>query len=106
MSAAVHVPLFYLRQRFAVTTNRYEVQAARADGQPGETLAVALQKRLALKEEVTFYADETRSRKVFSFKARAVMDLNAGYDVFDESHQQLGFFRKDFTASLVRSTFH
>ena len=34
------------------------------------------------------------------------MDLNAGYDVFDEAHQQIGFFRKDFKASLLRSTFH
>src|SRR3954451_16463851 len=106
MSEVVHVPLFYVKQRFAVTTNRYEVQAARADGQPGETLAVAEQKRLALKEEVTFYSDQTRSRKGFSFKARAVMDLNAGYDVFDEERRQLGYFRKDFAASLLRSTFH
>ena len=106
MTAPQHVPLFFLRQRFAMTTNRYEVVAVGADGQPGQTLALAEQKRLALKEEVTFYADQTRTRKVFSFKARAVLDLNAGYDVFDESHQQLGFFRKDFGASLLRSTFH
>ena len=43
---------------------------------------------------------------MFSFKARKVMDLNAGYDVFDEAHQTIGFFRKDFKASLLRSTFH
>src|SRR3712207_2643838 len=35
-----------------------------------------------------------------------MMDLNAGYDIFDEDHQQIGFFRKDFKASLLRSTFH
>jgi hypothetical protein len=102
----MHVPVFYLRQRFAMTLNRYEIQAVDPTGQVGQTLAMAEQKRFALKEEVTFYADETRARKVFSFKARAVMDLNAGYDVFDEAHQQLGFFRKDFGASLLRSTFH
>jgi hypothetical protein len=106
MSAVMHVPVFYLKQRFAVTLNRYEVQAVAPDGRPGQTLALAQQKRLALKEEVTFYADESRSRKVFSFKARAVMDLNAGYDVLDELGQQIGYFRKDFAASLLRSTFH
>jgi hypothetical protein len=106
MTAPMHVPLFYLRQRFAMTLNRYEIQAVDQNGQVGQTLAMAEQKRFALKEEVTFYADETRTRKVFSFKARAVMDLNAGYDVFDETHQQIGFFRKDFGASLLRSTFH
>src|SRR3712207_3638921 len=35
-----------------------------------------------------------------------MMDLNAGYDIFDEQPQQIGFFRKDFGASLLRSTFH
>ena len=106
MTASMHVPLFILRQKFAMTTNRYELQAVDPDGKPGAVLGVAFQKRLALKEEVTFYADDTKARRVFSFKARSVIDLNAGYDVFDEAHQQIGFFRKDFGASLLRSTFH
>ena len=106
MSAPMHVPLFFLKQKFAMTINRYELQAASPDGQVGQTLGFAEQKRMAFKEEVTFYTDQTRTQKVFSFKARKVMDLNAGYDVFDEAHQQIGFFRKDFGASLLRSTFH
>jgi len=102
----MYVPVFFVRQRFAMTMNRYELQAATADGQVGQTLGYAEQKRMAFKEEVTFYTDQTRAQKAFSFKARKVMDLNAGYDVFDETHQQIGFFRKDFGASLLRSTFH
>ena len=43
---------------------------------------------------------------MFSFKARKRMDLNAGYDIFDGAGVQLGFFKKDFGASLMRSTFH
>ena len=105
MSTPMHVPLFFLRQKFAMTTNRYELQGVGPEGQPGPVLGVAFQKRMAFKEEVTFYADDTKARRVFSFKARAVVDLNAGYDVFDEAHQPLGFFRKDFGASLLRSTF-
>ena len=105
MNAPVHVPLFFLKQKFAMTTNRYELVSAGADGQTGHTLGFAEQKRMAFKEEVTFYTDQTRTQKVFSFKARKVMDLNAGYDVFDEARQQIGFFRKDFGASLLRSTF-
>ena len=62
MSAPMHVPLFFLRQKFAMTINRYELQAATADGQVGQTLGIAEQKRLAFKEEVTFYADQTRTR--------------------------------------------
>jgi len=106
MTAAMHLPMFYLKQKFAMTTNRYELLAATPDGSFGQSLGVAQQKRMALKEEVTFYADESKARPVFSFKARKTIDLNAGYDIFDESHQPLGFFRKDFGKSLIRSTFH
>ncbi|MDT7571124.1 MAG: hypothetical protein QOE05_1298 [Actinomycetota bacterium] len=102
----MHVPMFFLKQKFAMTINRYELLAAGPDGQVAQTLGFAEQKRMAFKEEVTFYTDQTRTQKVFSFKARKVMDLNAGYDVFDETHQQIGFFRKDFGASLLRSSFH
>ena len=102
----MHVPLFFLKQKFSMTTNRYELLAAGPDGQAGQSLGFAEQKRMAFKEEVTFYTDQTKTRKLLSFKARKVMDLNSGYDVFDEAHQPLGFFRKDFGASLLRSTFH
>lgn len=106
MTAEMHVPTFYLQQKFAMTTNRYALFAANPDGSFGALMGVAEQKRMAFKEEVTFYADETKSRKVFGFKARARIDLNAGYDITDEAGQQIGFFRKDFGASLLRSTFH
>ena len=105
MSAPMYVPVFVLRQRFAMTTNRYELQGLTPDGQPGRCSGWPSRSAWRFKEEVTFYADDTKARKVFSFKAREVMDLNAGYDVFDEAHQQIGFFRKDFGASLLRSTF-
>ena len=106
MTAAMYVPTFYVKQKFAMTTNRYELFAANPDGSFGQSMGLAEQKRLAFKEEVTFYADETKTRPVFSFKARKKIDLNAGYDIFDEARNQIGFFRKDFGASLLRSTFH
>jgi len=106
MTAATHLPMFFLKQKFAMTTNRYELLAANPDGSFGQSLGVAQQKRMAFKEEVTFYADDSKARPVFSFKARKAIDLNAGYDIFDEAHQQIGFFRKDFGKSLLRSTFH
>jgi uncharacterized protein YxjI len=101
MSAVSHVPQFFLHQKFAMTTNRYE-----AVDPSGQTLAFAEQKRLAFKEEVTFYTDKSKQQKVFSFKARKRIDLNAGYDIFAADGEQIGFFRKDFGASLMRSTFH
>lgn len=106
MAAEMYLPQFFIKQKLALTTNRYEVVAANPDGSEGRLMAVAQQKRMAFKEEVTFYADDSKSRAVFSFKARRRMDLNAGYDIFDEGRQQIGFFKKDFGASLMRSTYH
>jgi hypothetical protein len=106
MTAEMYLPRFFVRQRFAMTTNRYELIAANPDGSEGQSMAVAQQKRLAFKEEVTFYTDDSKSRAVFSFKARKRMDLNSGYDIFDEGRQQIGFFKKDFGASFLRSTYH
>ena len=105
MTAPMHLSTFYVQQKFAMTTNRYALHAANPDGSLGALMGVAQQKRMAFKEEVTFYADESKSRKVFGFKARARLDLNAGYDITDEAGQQIGYFRKVFGASLIRSTF-
>ncbi len=100
------MPSFFVRQRFTMMINRYEVLTANPDGSMGPLLAFAEQKRFAFKEQVTFFTDDTKSRPVFGFKARQVIDLNAGYDVTDEAGRPIGFFRKDFGASLLRSTFH
>src|SRR5690349_21208912 len=105
MTAEMHLPTFYVQQKFAMTINRYALYAANPDGSFGQLMGLAEQKRMAFKEEVTFYADESKSRKVFGFKARKRLDLGSGYDVTDEAGQQIGFFRKEFGASLLRSTF-
>lgn len=106
MTDEIYLPAFFVKQKFAMTTNRYEIWEAQPDGTEGRLMAVAQQKRMAFKEEVTFYTDESKSRAVFSFKARKKVDLGSGYDVRDEHGNQLGFFRKDFGKSLLRSTFH
>ncbi|MBC9734709.1 hypothetical protein [Nocardioides marmotae] len=106
MTAQMYLPTFYVKQKLAMTTNRYELYAANPDGSFGQLYGLAEQKRLAFKEQVTFFADASKQRAVFAFKARKRIDLNAGYDITDETGQQLGFFRKDFGKSLLRSTFH
>ena len=102
----MHLPAFLVTQKLTMMVNRYEIRAAAPDGSPGQLMAMAQQKRMAFKEQVTFYSDEQRTRPVFSFKARKAIDLGSGYDVTDEGGQPLGFFRKDFGKSLLRSTFH
>jgi uncharacterized protein YxjI len=97
---------FSVRQRYTAMVNRYEIRALRGDGSLGEMLALAQQKRMAFKEQVTFYADEGRTTPLFGFKARQRLDIGAMHDVTDAAGRPIGWFRKDFAASLLRSTWH
>jgi hypothetical protein len=97
---------FSLRQKITMMVNRYELRTLGPDGTEGQLVAFAEQKRMAFKEQVTFYSDETRSQPVFGFKARRAMDLAATYDVTDANGAVIGEFRKDFGKSLLRSTWH
>jgi uncharacterized protein YxjI len=101
-----HRARFFVKQRITMLVNRYEIRGANPDGSEGPIIAMAQQKRMAFKEQVTFYADEARTTPVFSFKARQVLELAAVYDVFDAAGTPIGFFQKDFKASLLRSSFH
>jgi uncharacterized protein YxjI len=93
-----------VRQRIRLMVNQYEVHAVAPDGSEGELLAFAQQKRMAFKEQVTLYTDDTKQQAVLGFKARQVIDLGATYDVFDNAGGTVGLFRKDFKKSLLRST--
>jgi uncharacterized protein YxjI len=104
--AVHHLSRFFVKQRLTMMVNRYEIRAADPDGGVGRLLAVAQQKRMAFREQVTFFSDESRTVPVFSFKARQAMDLAAVYDVFDAAGTPIGYFQKDFSASLLRSSFH
>jgi hypothetical protein len=104
--APMVVPKFFIKQRITMMVNRYEIRAANPDGTEGPLMALAEQKRMKLKEEVTFFADESKTRAVFSFKARQRLDVHAEHDVFDESGRPLGYFSKQFGASLLRSTWN
>jgi uncharacterized protein YxjI len=95
-----------MRQRVRLMVNQYEVHAVSPDGQERGLLAFAQQKRLAFKEQVTLYTDDTKQTPVLGFKARQVLDLGATYDVFDAAGTPVGLFRKNFGASLLRSTWH
>jgi uncharacterized protein YxjI len=86
--------------------NQYEVHTENQDGSEGELVAFAQQKRMAFKEQVTLYADDSKQYPLFGFKARKRIDLAATYDVTDPQGRPIGTFRKDFKASLLSSTWH
>jgi uncharacterized protein YxjI len=95
-----------VRQRFTLMVNRYEVLAPGPGGRTGPVVAFAQQKRMAFREQVTLYTDESRRLVLAGFKARSVMDLRATYDVTDSAGTPIGLFRKDFARSLLRPTWH
>jgi hypothetical protein len=95
-----------VRQRYTPLVNRDEIREVADDGSLGDLVALAQQKRLAFKEQVTFFADEARTVPVFGFKARQRLDIAAMHDVTDDQGRPIGWFRKDFAASLLRSTWH
>jgi uncharacterized protein YxjI len=95
-----------VRQRVRLMVNQYEVRATGPDGSEGELVAFAQQKRMAFREQVTLYTDDTKREAVLGFKARQVMDLGATYDITDAGGTSIGSFRKDFKQSLLRSTWH
>ncbi len=97
---------FLIRQRIRMMVNQYEVHAVTPDGSEGGLLAFAQQKRLAFKEQVTIYTDDSKQAPLLGFKARQVIDLGATYDVTDHAGSHIGLFRKDFAQSLLRSTWH
>lgn len=106
MSHSMPVPAsemssFALRQRITMMVNRYEV---RAGGKDGPLVALAQQKRMALREQVTFFADEQQTQPLFGFKARQRLDVAATYDINDAEGRPIGWFKKDFAASMLRST--
>jgi uncharacterized protein YxjI len=92
-----------LRQRITVLQNRYDV--LRDDDGRQVNLAYAEQKRLALRERITFWTDESRSQTAFTLAARNIIELVGTYDVTDAQGNVLATIRKDALASLARSTY-
>jgi uncharacterized protein YxjI len=76
-----------------------------ADGaSPGEPLAFVRQKKLAIKEDIRFFADDSEQEELFRIKARQLFELRGRYDVTTPGGERLGVLEKVFGISLVRST--
>lgn len=97
-------PRLIIEQKITAFTNKYAVYAANEAGQKGEMVAFAQQKRLAFKEQVSFYTDESKNQLAFTMRAEKVMDIHGKFFVEDPDGNRIGTFKKDFTQSLVNST--
>jgi uncharacterized protein YxjI len=85
--------------------NLYRITPLAAGETPvGPPVAYVRQKKLAIKEDIRFYADEQETEELFQIKARNILDLGGSrYDVY-AGQKQIGALEHQFRASLVRST--
>jgi hypothetical protein len=64
------------------------------------------QGKLAIKEDIRFYADEGETRELFRIAARSVLDIGGSrYDVFADA-QRIGFLWHKLKESLLRTNWH
>jgi hypothetical protein len=86
--------------------NVYRVTPLAAGETPaGGPIAFVRQKRMALREDIRFFADESESEELFRIKARSLLDIGgARYDVVAPDGSQIGHLEHVFGKSLVRST--
>jgi len=77
---------------------------------PGESpadgpIAFVRQKRMAIKEDIRFFADEQETEELFRIKARSLFDIGgARYDVTEPDGAPIGILEHAFRKSLLRST--
>jgi uncharacterized protein YxjI len=98
---------FLVDQVIRPVANLYRVTPLAIGETPaGPPIAYVRQKKLAIKEDIRFYADEGETQELFRLKARSMLDFGGSrYDVF-EGEQRIGVLSHKFKESLLRSTWH
>src|SRR5688500_2859329 len=89
---------FVIDQLIRPMVNLYRISA-------GPTpVAFVRQKRMAIKEDIRFFADENQARELWRIKARSLMEFGGRYDVTTPDGEKIGVLGKVFGKSLLRST--
>jgi len=86
--------------------NLYRVTPLAAGETPaGPPIAYVRQKKLAIKENIRFFADEAVTQELFAIQARSWLDTGGSrYDVNDVRDGKVGVLEHVFGKSLLRST--
>ena len=86
--------------------NLYRITPLAAGETPlGGPVAFVRQKKMAIKEDIRFFADESETEELFRLKARSVLDTGGSrYDVTDAQGNAIGVLHHVFRKSLFRST--
>lgn len=98
MSAWLTEDSFVIDQLIRPMANLYRISTA------GQPVAFVRQKKLAIKEDIRFYVDESQTEEIFRIKARALLEFGGRYDVTTPAGERIGVLEKVFGASLLRST--
>ena len=93
-------PRLNVHQLIRPIVNKYQIFDAGSE----QLIAMAQQKRLAFKERVSFFADESKNELVCSFRAEKVIDVHGTYFIEDKMGKGIGSFKKQFQKSLINST--
>jgi hypothetical protein len=97
---------FLVDQLIRPIANLYRVTPLAVGETPaGPPIAYVRQKKLAIKEDIRFYADEGETRELFRIKARSWLDTGGSrYDVAGPDGERIGILHHVLGKSLFRTT--
>ena len=86
--------------------NLYRITPLAEDEHPSaQPVAYVRQKRMAVKENIRFFADEGETQEVFHIQGRSWLDTGGSrYDINDAQDGHIGIISHIFGKSLIRST--
>jgi len=86
--------------------NLYRITPLAAGETPaGDPVAFVRQKKMAIREDIRFFADESETEELFRIKARSMLDIGGSrYDVVGADGAPIGRLEHVFGKSLLRST--
>jgi hypothetical protein len=96
---------YLVEQLIRPIANLYQVTPLAAGEMPAGPPAVYVrQKKMAIREDIRFFADEQETQELFRIKARSVLDMGGSrYDVF-AGDDRIGVLDHMFKQSLLRTT--
>ncbi|MEV4319789.1 hypothetical protein [Actinocrispum sp. NPDC049592] len=94
----------HIQQKTSLTRHRYRVYADNGKGKPGDLVAFVDQDTSGLKEKEVIYTGEDKSVELARFEARQLMDVAAAFDVFTPEGEKIGWFQREVSKSLYRTT--
>jgi uncharacterized protein YxjI len=96
---------FFVQQRFAPIANLYLISAVGPDLKSAdEMLASVRQKRMKIREQIDFYADDAHTVPLLALRARKAFEFRGVTDVVLPDGRMIGTLRKNFGTSLLRSS--